>query len=72
MVDLIALNGDEARTIANVSYDEEMPKKLLDECAVALTGCNPEMKIVISFGSREPTAMNNGCGDMLPLCRGTR
>jgi len=65
MGDLIALNEDEARTIANVSCDEEIPSKLITGCVAALTRCNHEMRIVISFGSKSAHAVNKGGGDIL-------
>jgi sugar/nucleoside kinase (ribokinase family) len=49
-VDVLALNEDEAATLAGVAFDPANPEHLLDACARRLTPAQPAIRIVVSAG----------------------
>ena len=59
-IDLVALNEDEAKVIANVSGEGKMSEKVLDRCAAVLTRHNPDIKIAVTLGSKGAYGYESG------------
>jgi sugar/nucleoside kinase (ribokinase family) len=50
-VDLLALNQDEAATLAGRSLDRARPRPLLEACAMRLRHWQPEIRLVVTAGA---------------------
>ena len=50
MVDLLAINEDEAAALIGRAFNPNDPQDFLDKCAIRLTETQPRIKIVISAG----------------------
>lgn len=50
LVDMLAINADEAVALAGVPFDPRRPRRLLDACAAMLVRANPRMMIVVTAG----------------------
>ena len=59
-IDLLAINEDEAATLAGVAYNPKQPQRMLGACAAMLTRANPRMQIVVSAGKHGAHAFDGG------------
>ena len=68
-VDLLALNEDEAASLAGVRFDPEKPHLLLGAAAAFLRGEQPRMRVVLTAGSRGAFVLDDGRWTEVPALR---
>jgi sugar/nucleoside kinase (ribokinase family) len=59
-VDLLALNEDEAVSLAGVPFDPDQPQLLLGATAALLRGAQPRMRVVVTAGARGAFVLEAG------------
>lgn len=60
LVDLLALNEDEASCLVSQRFEADEPQPFLEQCAVALSASRPHIKIIISAGKEGAFAFDGG------------
>lgn len=65
-VDLLALNNDEARTVAGINDESADSKKIADACARILNNANPSMMIAITDGPHGSYCYSDGFMEHVP------
>jgi sugar/nucleoside kinase (ribokinase family) len=66
MIDLVALNQEEASALAGYPYTAEDTAGFLARCSAALTAVRPGMRIVISAGGQGAYGFENGVWSFCP------
>lgn len=60
LVDLLALNQEEAGSLMGQRFNANDPQLFLDQCAIALTAAQPHINIVISAGKEGAFGFSDG------------
>jgi sugar/nucleoside kinase (ribokinase family) len=60
LVDLLALNEDEAGRLVGQPFDAAEPQPFLDRCAAALTSAQPHVQVIVSAGREGAFAFQGG------------
>jgi sugar/nucleoside kinase (ribokinase family) len=60
LVDLLALNEDEAGRLVGQSFDAAEPQSFLDRCAAVLTASQPHIQLIVSAGKEGAFAFQDG------------
>ncbi len=71
LVDLIALNQDEAQVLAGMPLDVRRPRGFLDACRDALLSCNPGMRVLVTAGCEGAFAFDGTAWDYCPALNAT-
>ena len=60
LVDLVALNEDEAGTLVGQRFDKDEPRPFLERCAAALAASQSHIQIIVSAGKEGAFAFQDG------------
>jgi sugar/nucleoside kinase (ribokinase family) len=69
MIDLLAVNEDEAGALVGREFNTDKPDSFLESCASVLVRANPDMRIVLSAGKHGAYGFENGRWGFCPAAK---